>query len=164
MENDEFEWRAIDGYSNYEVSDSGEIRNKTTGRILCAFNDKDGYKGVHLNSNGASHTRKVHRLVASAFLEPDPIRDQVNHKNGDKADNRVSNLEWCTRSENTRHAYDNNLFRANIRPAIDAHTKLKFEDRIDILRMRKEGMLLKDIAAAYGVGITTIHSICKGGV
>ena len=164
MEKDEFEWRPIENYSNYEVSDVGEVRNRSTGKVLSDFVDKDGYHIVHVRSGGVCYNRRVHRLVAEAFLENDPNRDQVNHKNGDKADNRISNLEWCTRSENTRHAYANKLFEANMRPAIDAHTKIKRDERANVIRMREEGMLLKDIAAFYGVGISTIHSICKGGV
>lgn len=164
MEKTSARWRIIEEYPDYEASDTGEIRNRHTGRMLSSFKDKDGYRIVHVQSGGSTCNRRVHRLVAKTFLEDDPDRDQVNHKNGDKADNRVSNLEWCTRSENTRHAYDNDLFKANIRPAIDAHTKLKGDDRRNVLRMREEGMLLKDIARYYGVGISTVHSICKGGV
>ena len=89
MENEIFEWSLIENYPDYEVSDVGEVRNRRTGRKLAGFIDKDGYRIVHLYSNGCGCNQKVHRLVAKAFLEYDPKRDQVNHKNGDKADNRI---------------------------------------------------------------------------
>lgn len=157
------EWRVINEQSRYEISNDGYVRNRNTGRILRSAPDRDGYHTVILYDSGEKYNRKIHRLVAQYFLEPDLRRDQVNHKDGNKMNNHVSNLEWCTRSENTRHAYDHKLFEANIRLAIDAHTKIKKDKYPEIWRMRKEGMTLKNIASLYGVGITTIYVICKEG-
>ena len=160
---DSTDWKIIDDCPRYEVSNDGRVRNRHTGRVLRAASDRDGYNTLVLYSDDGKRTKKVHRLAAQYFLEPDDGRDQVNHKDGNKKHNDVSNLEWCTRSENTRHAYRNRLFEANIRPAIDAHTKIKRDTRSEILQLRKQGMTLKDIAKLYGVAINTVWSICKEG-
>jgi hypothetical protein len=116
---------------------------------------------VYLYSNGKGMNRKVHRLVATAFLESDSERDHINHKNGIKDDNRVCNLEWCTPSENTRHAYANGLLKANIRPAIEAHTKLTNKERREISNLRDISVPVKDIARMYNIGLTTAYTACK---
>lgn len=156
-------WVSIVGYPNYEVSDRGDVKNVRTNKTLGRRLDRDGYRNVQLYKNGRGLNHKVHRLVAEAFIESIDGRDQVNHLNGNKEDNRVENLEWCTRSENTRHAYKSGLFKANIAPAISAHTKLDRENIDEILHMRADGMPVKEIAAAYGVHIASIYRVCRRG-
>lgn len=90
---------------NYEASDTGLIRNAKTGREVKQYVGKDGY----LRTQIAGKTRTVHRLIACAFVAADPGKDFVNHKDGDKKNNRADNLEWVTRSENMKHAYDHGL-------------------------------------------------------
>lgn len=96
------EWRAIPEYEQYEVSTLGNVRNKNTpDRFLKPFYVKDGYAQVRL-SLGARDKYKViavHRLVALAWLDNPDNKSNVNHKNRDKHDNRVQNLEWSTPSE-----------------------------------------------------------------
>lgn len=156
-------WRTVEGFEKYEVSDDGYVRNKRTGFVLKNRPDKDGYLRVELYDDGLrAHPKKVHRLVAQAYLEHDSERTQINHINGVKCDNRIENLEWCTRSENTRHAYRNELFQYNIRPAIIAHTKIFERDKADIIHMREYGVPVKVIADKYRVSLNTIYEICKG--
>lgn len=105
------EWATVARNSNYEVSDEGDVRNKNTGRVLTGGINNSGYRTVHINRN--ENPDFVHRLVAETFIpnpEPD-VRKDVNHKDGNKMNNNVSNLEWVTRSENVKHAYDNGLNR-----------------------------------------------------
>jgi len=92
-------WLPIVGYEGkYAVSDFGNVRNAKTGRILKPSNS-DGYLRVNLSNNGVK-TFLVHRLVIETFF---PIDDkEVNHKNHITTDNRLENLEWCSRSENLR--------------------------------------------------------------
>ena len=94
----------ITSHPNYEVSDLGNVRNKKTGTIR-KLTDRKGYRKVRLNNQDES----VHRLVAEAFYEGNHDGLQVNHKDGNKANNRVDNLEWVTSSENVKHAFDHGL-------------------------------------------------------
>lgn len=89
--------------TNYSVSPLGDIRNDKTGRILKPTAKKDGYCIVVLFINGIRRTLYVHRLVASVFI-PNPLnKREVNHKDGNKGNNAVQNLEWVTSAENKRH-------------------------------------------------------------
>lgn len=97
----------IKDYPNYYVTDTGDIysrSNRLNGRIrkLKPTKDKNGYMVVYL---GKSNKKLVHRLVAQAFIPNPENKPQVNHKNGNKKDNMVKNLEWVTISENGLHAY-----------------------------------------------------------
>lgn len=103
-------WKEIDEFPNYEVSDQGGVRNKRTRHILKgAVDNSTGYLKVGLRKTGKDHTVSVHRLVALAFCEGFREGLDVNHIDGNKLNNVSSNLEWCTRSQNNRHAYEKGL-------------------------------------------------------
>ena len=97
-------WKPIHNYENYSVSSFGNVRNNKTNRIL--KQNKGKYLGVFLSSKGSTKRFNVHRLVALHFLDNDENKCCVNHKNGDKFDNYVENLEWVTSSENIKHAFN----------------------------------------------------------
>lgn len=88
----------IKNYNNYSISNLGNVRNDKTGRILKYYSKPNGYKQVQLGRKMVP--QYVHRLVATAFIPNYENKPQVNHKNGNKSDNRVENLEWVTASEN----------------------------------------------------------------
>lgn len=93
----------------YEVSSCGKIRNKTTGKLLKTYIDKDGYEHVTLSTpiKGVKKSRHypVHRLVAYNFVKGFKDGLTVNHKDDNKTNNTYSNLEWMTLSENVKTAY-----------------------------------------------------------
>jgi hypothetical protein len=102
-------WRKIEGFSNYEVSSEGRVRNVETGKVLRSMIAKDGYHRIGLYLKGKPKSHLIHRLVATTFIPNPESKKEVNHINGCKADNRVENLEWSTRSENAFHAYKTGL-------------------------------------------------------
>ena len=102
-------WRPVKDFSTYEVSDEGRVRNVKTGRVMKTSNSNYGYEQVCLRKNKQQHTKKVHRLVADAFYEGDHEGLDVNHIDGDKLNNNLSNLEFCTRKENINHAFRTGL-------------------------------------------------------
>lgn len=126
-------WKPVRGYENlYEVSSFGKIRSvdkvvytnnrfnkmqkKIKGKILSPFlNKKTGYMQVALSKNKKTKLYLVHRLVALTFFPIDNISLQVNHIDGNKQNNNVENLEWCTRSENIVHAYKIGLAHSNFK-------------------------------------------------
>ena len=94
----------IKDYEKYEITEDGKVINTETGRILKPEMIWDGYERVTLSKDGVTKRFRVHRLVAEAFIpNDDPCKDQVNHKDGDRKNNSVDNLEWVTCKENIRH-------------------------------------------------------------
>ena len=154
-ESTEPKWARVDESPNYEVSTTGEVRNAATGKLLKqAVNF--GYSYVSLQINGKSHRRRVHRLVAKAFIPNPESKTDVNHIDGDKANNRVENLEWCTASENLTHAYQTGL---RSRDASCAYTKRRKKV------VRDDGVVFGSVSKAaesLGVTVTQMSKILRG--
>jgi hypothetical protein len=98
------EWRVIENTLNYEISNCGEVRNKTTKKILKS-QLLSGYLCITLKTNNKKTLSKIHRLVATQFLICPDETYVVNHKDGNKTNNHVENLEWISQSENVKHAF-----------------------------------------------------------
>lgn len=112
MVNSTEQWKPVKDYESlYEVSTHGRIRSFHTGRgggILKPF-PRNGYLFICLCKEGEKRKNfAIHRLVATAFIPNSENKEQVNHMNCNRADNRLENLEWATCSENNLHAYENN--------------------------------------------------------
>lgn len=102
-------WLKAKGFPAYEVSSDGQVRNTKTGRILKQnLNDK-GYPVLTLRRDGQQIPQRIHRLVADTFYDGDHNGYDVNHIDGNKENNHVSNLEFCTRRENVQHAFQMGL-------------------------------------------------------
>ena len=107
----------IPNFSNYLVNQQGEIylvKGKVNPYKLKYKTDKDGYKIISLTNENGKKFIGVHRIVALTFLENPSNLPDVNHKDGDKSNNDVSNLEWCTVKYNINHAFDNSLNKTGI--------------------------------------------------
>jgi HNH endonuclease/NUMOD4 motif len=101
----EEQWRVIPEYSSYEASSQGNIRNAKTKKVLSPFKVPDGYSQVRLSLGSRKDYKvcRVHRLVAAAWIVNPGGKETVNHKNTNKHDNRVENLEWCSHQEQSLH-------------------------------------------------------------
>ena len=105
-------WKDIEGYEGlYQISNFGRVKSfvKSRPKIKSLSNDKDGYLLCVLNKLNKKRTFKVHRLVAMSFIPNPENKSQVNHKDGNKHNNIVDNLEWVTPVENMYHARINGL-------------------------------------------------------
>ena len=111
-------WRVVAEFPSYEVSDHGEVRNIKRGNILKPRIDKNGYYTISFKIKEKTVNRTVHRMVAKAFIQNPENLPEVNHLDGEKLDNRKSNLEWATESENMQHAHDTGLIKM---PTGDLH-------------------------------------------
>lgn len=113
-------WKDIENYEgHYQVSTFGNVkslnyRGTKKERLLKLIPNKIGYINVQLCKEGTVKPFYVHRLVAIAFLSKDTIKNDVNHINMVKHDNRVENLEWCTKSENAIHSVNNKVSNDSI--------------------------------------------------
>lgn len=160
-------WKQIKGgYEEYQVSNFGQIKslkNKNE-KILHLDKDRHGYMNVRLYKYGTVKIFKVHRLVAMAFIENPNGFPEINHKDGNKENNFVENLEWVTRFQNIKHAFDTGLKPRNGTSygENNGRHKLTKQDVDDILEAYIPGDPIfggRALARKYGVGATTIQSI-----
>lgn len=166
-------WRPIPGYEGlYQASSLGRVRSlpralpreggtivRYAGRLLTALPDGRGYLAVSLSVPGERTKRRVHILVASAFIGPRPGRLDINHKNGVKTDNRAANLEYVSRSRNNEHAYALGLANAK-RGQSSGRAVLTDEQAKYVLRMKgikRQRDLAKELGCPKGT-IANIHS------
>lgn len=114
------EWKALnEPFEKYAVSNTGLIKTIKNNKIHSQFERYDGYMQATLHSNGKGKNFKVHRLVAMMFLDNENNLPYVNHKDGNKKNNSVDNLEWCTPRQNNLHAVENGLVKATPIKIID---------------------------------------------
>ena len=124
----------IEDYENYEVTTTGEVINTKTGKVLKGQKDKDGYLKVQLCKNGKVKIFLIHRLVAQAFI-PNPLNlPQVNHKDEDKTNNTVENLEWCTPKYNSNYGTHNKR---------SAESNINGKKSKTVLQLRMDGSLVR---------------------
>ncbi len=98
-------YKPIIGFDGYEISNLGNVKSvRFNNRLLKQHKDPKGYVKVKLYKDKIGYTQKVHRLVANAFISNPNNKEQVNHINGIKHDNKLINLEWVTQSENMQHS------------------------------------------------------------
>lgn len=147
-------WKIVNGFSNYEVSDMGRVRNSFTFRILKQKTVGDNIRfKVNLYNDRGSKNFMVHRLVAIHFLPNIYGKDEVDHVNRNQQDNRVYNLRWCSSSENklnTKIRKDNisgvkgvffdkerNKWRANVKIYKQLHSK-RFNTKDEAIEYRNK--------------------------
>lgn len=93
-------WKKIKGYDNYSINESGEVRNDETGKIKTPFiNKANGYFTVDLWADNKAKKHTIHRLLAEAFIPNPENKPTVDHKDGNRQNNKLSNLRWATYAE-----------------------------------------------------------------
>lgn len=142
-------WKKVKGFNNFEVSDKGRVRNIKLGLIKSQRKTKTGYMIVDLKENGNKYTRYVHRLVAEAFIKNAFFYECVNHKDENKENNCVENLEWCD------IAY-NNTYHGRAKKIGEHHKK--YHPSCKKVKCVETGVIYDSVRAAGR--ITGICSIC----
>ena len=164
----------LENYPHYYFTDTGDVYSRISNRFCnkagrirkkAQLKDKDGYLRVGLvDKNGKQKSVQVHRVVAMAFIPNPENKPVVNHKNGIKTDNRVENLEWCTISENTKHAYRVVGVKPN-KPSLGKKGKLCPRSRK--IKQIKDGIVVAEFYGACeaeretGFNQTHIRDCCR---
>lgn len=163
----------IPGFSNYRISSDGVVKSlsrkvkcgkygkKTTKEtILKSCVSRNGYPtAVLISDNGKKKTKYVHRLVAESFLDNKNNENCVNHKDGDKLNNCLENLEWCSYKENTLHAFKNNLMNPKKCFGEENHQSKIKKHQVLKIRKLKGKELLKETAEKFDISVSQVWSI-----
>ena len=170
-------WKDIPEFrGSYQVSDMGRVRSvdrvvtfkdgrkrKFKGKVLKPHLSNRGYERLSLSNDGRYNTETVHRLVLETFEPHVNMNDlEVNHMDGNKLNNHLTNLEWVTRYDNMSHAHDTGLIN-NIGER-HPNAKLSNADVLEILQRLDTGELHENIALDYGVGKSCIGKINIGAI
>lgn len=149
------EWKSV-GFGRYSVSPCGKVRNDKTGLLLKPSTGKLGYPRVILFDNGNNMTLLIHHAVAACFIGPRPSGLVIDHIDGNKANNHVSNLRYITHAENIRKGYDGK--RGN-----NHHSSVLTDQQVNEIRKRRaNGERGADLAREFRISQQTICDIIKG--
>lgn len=149
-------WAPVKGFEDrYKVSTSGRVYSHKRKMFLKSTSKR--YPKVVLHKKGKLYNFLVHRLVANAFIPNPQNKKQINHINGNKHDNRVENLEWCTQSENMLHAFSLGLEKP--RQGEEHHNARLTEKEVIEIFKSKEGT--NKLAARYSIAATAVSKIRK---
>ena len=154
-------WKDIAGCEGfYQVSNLGRVKSLWNGRehIMKLYTNNKNYLYVLLSQNGKQKPFLSHRLVAKAFIPNPENKPEVNHINGDKADNRADNLEWVTRAENLSHAFAMGLSARGE----DSHNAKLTNEQVRFIRENPKNLTGKQLAKLFRVSQTTISRVKRG--
>jgi hypothetical protein len=152
------EWRKITSYEEYEISSSGIVRH--AGKILKKYIEKNGYERVSLSKNKTYKLFYVHRLVAQEFIANHGIKAEVNHIDGNKANNCASNLEWVSRKDNILHSF--HVINTNRSPSLGKFGSENHSSKPFAIKYPNGEILLFAGAAEFArrTGLSK-HAICR---
>lgn len=166
------QWKDVVGYEGlYQVSSHGRVKTMARlhredrpymkqERLLNPPINSTGYPQVTLYKEKKGTIHSVHKLVATAFLRRNPEHQVVNHIDGNKTNNRIDNLEWCTYGHNQAHAIRTGLIKIHSGENHYA-SMLTNKQRLDIYNAYKSGIKQAQLASRYGLAQQTISKIIK---
>jgi hypothetical protein len=157
----EAEFKEIPGYTNYLASVDGQIFSKLKHRILRSFVNNSGYAYVHVRCDGGAKHQNVcvHKLVALTWLGTRPVNCVVNHKDGNRLNNAVSNLEWCTQSDNVKHAVSQGKGRGET----NGNAKLTEKSVRALRELHTTGYYTHvELAEFFGISKSLSAQVCRG--
>lgn len=153
--------RVIKANPNYSITECGRVFNIKTNKEVRGHTTRYGYTTLGMSYNGISRTYRVHRLVADAYLDNPYMLPFVNHKDGNKSNNHVSNLEWCTAHHNLKHAYATGIKSAE--GIKNGQHKLTESDVLEILDLwHVHNVKNKDISKLFCIARGQVSQICNG--
>lgn len=152
------QWKVVKGFENYLVSSLGNVKTVNGKLKKVVYDSKNNYGYVELWKNNKGKKFRIHRLVAETFIPNTLGKEQVNHIDGDKKNNCVSNLEWVTPKENIRHAIENDLSSIKY-GSRNLASKLKEEDVKYIRENAGITKSVRELSEIYNVSTTTIYNI-----
>lgn len=152
------QWEFVKGFENYLVSSLGNVKTINGKLKKVVYDSENDYGYVELWKNNKGKKFRIHRLVAETFIPNTLGKEQVNHIDGDKKNNCVSNLEWVTPKENIRHAIENDLSSIKY-GSKNLASKLKEEDVKYIRENARINKSVKELSEIYNVSTTTIYNI-----
>lgn len=146
----------IDGYGEkYIVTRDSEIFNTNNNKNICKWVDNVGYYQVRLYLNGKKKSYRLHRLIAEKFIDNPYELPFVNHKDGNKLNNDLSNLEWCDNATNTQHGYDNKLYKFKNR----SYNILVYDKDSNFIKQFKS---IRSLSEELNLNRKTVTSILNG--
>ena len=154
-------WKTIKDFPNYSISNFGKVKNNKTKQALKQCFNSGGYLLVclYFRKKRKKRTFLIHRLVAEAFIGLCPKDKEVNHIDGNKANPYVGNLEYVTRSQNLKHAFEIGL--KDHKGENSPTSKLTEKNVIRILKLRSKGLTCEKIARKFDIDQTTISDIIR---
>jgi hypothetical protein len=146
-------WETVKGYPNYLISSESRVMNKTTGKLKAISMHKHGHRVVRLFNEGKHQLLKIYRLKAIAFIPNTLNKREVNHIDGNRLNEDLSNMEWATPKENMKHSYDTGLCNGYFKKGLEhQHAKLSKDDVYNIRDLRhKYNFRYKDIGSLYNI-------------
>lgn len=154
--------RQIKQHPNYCITLDGRLFSLNSMKFIKPYHDRDGYVFYRMSNKSREFQRKAHRLVAMAYLPNPHNKSDVNHIDGKKDNNILFNLEWATKSENAKHAWNNGLQkrqRSHAKKVIDTNTGTQYRSvkdaanaigmKYDLLKTRLRGKTINNTSLKY---------------
>ena len=154
-------WKNINGYENYQVSNLGNVKSCKRNKMLKPYKDIWGYLRVTLHDKNGSKHFKIHRLVAKCFIPNPNNLPQVNHKDENRLNNNVNNLEWCTAKYNSNYGNRNKKLSGIL---INRNDMIKPIDVYDLEMNYIETLISEaEVIRKYKIPYSNIKRCCEGG-